>query len=376
MMSPLLSDTHAAMTTLTLHQRFSQPLLNWFDKHGRRYLPWQQTCDAYLIWISEMMLQQTQVKTVIPYFNRFIDRFPDISSLAIASEDDVLAHWSGLGYYSRARNLHKTAQLIQTDFNGVFPSELSQLTKFPGIGPSTAAAITSLAFHQPTAILDGNVKRVLSRYFLVDGLLTQSAVQKKLWQLATDCMPHNRCAEYTQAIMDLGATCCTSKNPNCMECPLQATCRANQCNTVALYPNRAPKKNRPTKHQQFLLLYDNKESPQIYLEKRPPTGIWGSLWCLPMIDMDDCPTTYVSEHYHLHTKRIKEFMTIKHSFTHFHLHMTVVSMHTERPAHSQSPGHWFLVGEAVSLGLAKPIRTIIASIQSLGEQSDFGERGE
>jgi len=224
-------------------QNFTRPLLTWFGEHGRKDLPWQHPRSAYRVWISEIMLQQTQVKTVIPYFLRFLARFPDIKTLAQADEDDVLSCWSGLGYYSRARNLHKTALIIAENFKGQFPDDIKELVQLPGIGDSTAAAIASLAYNKPTAILDGNVKRVLSRYFQVRGLSQQSAVKQKLMTIANQCMSHDFCADYTQAIMDLGATCCTVKTPACTRCPLQTTCGAYKNNQVADYPEKKPKKN-------------------------------------------------------------------------------------------------------------------------------------
>ncbi|MGL6030185.1 MAG: A/G-specific adenine glycosylase, partial [Legionella sp.] len=192
---------------MILEDQFSLPLLAWYDIHGRKDLPWQLPREPYPVWISEIMLQQTQVQTVIPYFNRFMARFPTVAALAEANEDDVLSLWSGLGYYSRARNIHRTAKLIHDNYTGCFPTDLPRLIELPGIGPSTAAAILSQAHNLPTAILDGNVKRVLARFFLVDGPTEQAAVKKKLWELADACMHQERCADYTQAIMDLGATC-------------------------------------------------------------------------------------------------------------------------------------------------------------------------
>ena len=354
------------MSISQIHQTFSVPLLNWFDKHGRKDLPWQHPRSAYRVWVSEIMLQQTQVKTVIPYFNRFLSRFPDICTLALASEDDVLAHWSGLGYYSRARNLHKTAAIIDADFHGEFPSDLPQLIQLPGIGPSTAAAIASLAYGLPTAILDGNVKRVLSRYFLIGGLPQQAAVHKKLWQLANECMPRQRCADYTQAIMDLGATCCTRNKPSCEHCPLQTTCLAKKLDDVSNYPNRKPKKILATKQQQFLLLHKNDHT--IYLEKRPPTGLWGGLWCLPSIDMATCPTTYIATTYQMQTDNLQELMTMNHSFSHFHLHIKALSMRISYMNNSlaESPGRWFALNDIVNLGLAKPVSVIINYYESIG----------
>lgn len=348
------------MTNPTLLQQFTHPLLDWFDHHGRQNLPWQQARDAYRVWVSEIMLQQTQVKTVISYFNRFIQRFPTIDSLALAPEDEVLAHWSGLGYYSRARNLHKTAVIIHSEFQSIFPSEMEQLIKFPGIGRSTAAAIISLAFNKPAAILDGNVKRVLSRYFLIAGALKLASVDKKLWQLANECISLHRCCDYTQAIMDLGAMCCTVKNPDCTNCPLQTSCLAKQHNEVTNYPTLSPKRKLPTKHQQFLLLYCE-QSKLIYLEKNPPIGLWGGLWCLPSIDMSQCPTSYIMQTYQLQTNNVREIMTIKHSFSHFHLHIKALCLQTNRLSSTvaEQPGQWFAMNQTTSLGLAKPISSII-----------------
>lgn len=343
----------------SIYRHFTLPLLHWFEQYGRKDLPWQHPRNAYRVWISEIMLQQTQVKTVIPYFTRFLESFPDVHTLAIASEDNVLAHWSGLGYYSRARNLHKTATIIATDFQGIFPSELDKLIKLPGIGPSTAAAIASLAFDKPTAILDGNVKRVLSRYFLIDGLTKQASIQQTLWKLANDCMPKESCANYTQAIMDLGATCCTTKKPNCEACPLQETCLAKKHDVVTHYPNKTPKKLLPHKQQQFLLLHN--DDNLIYLEKRPPIGLWGGLWCLPSIEMEHCPIRYVETTYQFKTNNLKEFMIINHSFSHFHLQIKALTMQTMVSPHSVAdhPGNWFAFHEISALGIAKPVSDII-----------------
>lgn len=347
------------MTNVSLYQEFSLPLLNWFDQHGRKNLPWQHPRSAYRVWISEIMLQQTQVKTVIPYFTRFISSFPDVHTLALASEDLVFAHWSGLGYYSRARNLHKTASIIHADFQGEFPCDVEQLIKFPGIGASTAAAIASLAFGKPTAILDGNVRRVLSRHFLIEGQPQKKATQEKLWALANGCMPQECCADYTQAIMDLGATCCTTKNPNCDACPLQNTCLAKKYNVVENYPTKKPKKILPHKQQQFLLLHTNNDL--IYLEKRPPTGLWGGLWCLPSIDAHRCPTSYIEATYQLQTLKLEELITINHSFSHFHLEIKALSMQTTLASHTlaECTGQWFVPQEINMLGLAKPVSVII-----------------
>lgn len=340
-------------------EQFSLSLLAWFDKHGRKDLPWQHPRSAYRVWISEIMLQQTQVKTVIPYFNRFIISFPDIWQLAQAEEDRVLAHWSGLGYYSRARNLIKTAKIICEDFQGKFPSDLTTLSSLPGIGPSTAAAIASQAFNQATPILDGNVKRVLSRYFLIDGWPEQSAVKQQLWQRASQCMPNERCADYTQAIMDLGATCCTTRSPDCLHCPLEKNCLAKQQDKVLFYPQKKAKKMLPVKKQQFLLLH--RADKLIYLEKRPPTGIWGGLWCLPGIETDVCPIEYLAKTYALSSLYVDELTPFKHSFSHFHLELKplVISISDQGNQIAEYSGKWFSDTEINELGLAKPISKII-----------------
>lgn len=346
------------MNAPRLYKIFTTPLLQWFDKYGRKDFPWQNPRSAYRVFVSEIMLQQTQTKTVIPYFNRFITRFEDIASLALACEDEVLSYWSGLGYYSRARNLHKTANIIYRDYGGTFPSNLEQLIKLPGIGPSTAAAIASLAFGKPTAILDANVKRVLCRYFLIEGSLQQRDTQQKLWQLANECMSPHRAADYTQAIMDLGATCCTTKNPHCAQCPLQSNCLAKQYNRVEELPYKAEKKMRPTVNLQFLLLH---QEGRIFLEKRPSRGIWGGLWCTPTIEKDCCPKAHVANTYQLGVHSIQTLMEFKHSFSHFHMHISALSLEINRGLlanfHLEN-GNWFHEKDLQTLGLAKPVSAI------------------
>lgn len=352
-----------------LSQQFNRPLLSWYDQHGRKDLPWQHPRSAYRVWVSEIMLQQTQVQTVIAYFQKFMLRFPELTDLANASNDDVMALWSGLGYYSRARNLHKTACLISEEYQGIFPSDPAILVKLPGIGPSTAAAIASQAFNLPTAILDGNVKRVLSRYFTVEGPPQRPEVLKRLWSLAQACMPIERCADYTQAIMDLGATCCKLKNPECQRCPLQQTCQAYQQNRVKEFPFKKIKKTIPHKHQQFLLLYRNDDlvSPDvdrlyIYLEKNPPNGLWGELWCMPGIDVSANPNDFILEHYGFKSLNMMDLMEFKHSFSHFHLHIKVKMIETRLKKSGMlkdSRGKWFKVMETANLALAKPTKDII-----------------
>lgn len=349
-------------TRSTINKRilayFTQTLLIWYGQHGRHDLPWQSPYSAYRVWISEIMLQQTQVKTVIPYFLRFIAHYPDIQVLAQAPLDDVLTLWSGLGYYSRARNLHRTAQLIVSDYQGEFPKDLLQLQALPGIGPSTAAAIASLAFEQPAAILDGNVKRVLSRYFRVSGHGRDYEVQ--LWELAHACMPTTQCRAYTQAIMDLGALCCTPKQPSCHSCPLNSQCQAFLAHEVAAYPQQKPKKTRPIRNEQFLLFYT--EDQKIYLEQRALKGIWGGLWTFPSLSEDTHLTNHLQSHYAITAPIIQPFMTYKHQFTHFQLHISVLTILIE--ANPNWPGTWFPSQDILGLGIPKPVRDMIEKFLS------------
>ena len=329
--------------------------------HGRKNLPWQHPKTPYHVWISEVMLQQTQVKTVIPYFLRFIARFPSLESLAQATEDDVLAYWSGLGYYRRGRNLPLAARLIQTKFNGIFPSDTQQLITLPGIGDSTAAAIASLAFNQPAAILDGNVKRILSRYFLIDGAPEKSTTKKILHSYAQACMSTTRPADYTQAVMDLGAIICTPKKADCPHCPLQNTCQAHAKKAVDQYPKKAQKKTIPIREKQFILLHTTKKTV-IYLEKRSSEGLWGGLWSLPSLDMTENAAMYVSETHGLSSQTSITLPMIKHTFSHFKLHLYphVRQVHVNTLTQClPSTGRWIHVSDLEKIGLAKPIRTII-----------------
>ncbi|CAM2974027.1 A/G-specific adenine glycosylase [Legionella worsleiensis] len=358
------------MTKQDIQTQFTQPLLAWYDVNGRKDLPWQLPRHPYRVWVSEIMLQQTQVQTVIPYFNRFVDRFPTVNELAQAAEDEVLSLWSGLGYYSRARNLHSAAKLIKERYQGIIPEDLQTLLTLPGIGPSTAAAILSQAFNQPTPILDGNVKRVLTRYFLIKGWTEQAQVKKTLWEHADLCMSGERCADYTQAIMDLGATCCTSRKPDCIRCPLNATCLAYKNDEQSQYPTKKIKKPVPVQHQQFLVLHNKHHL--IYLEKRPPTGLWGGLWCLPSLNVNECPITYIERHYALKGINAKPLMSFKHRFSHFHLEINAMSIQTQpNNQHlAETSGSWFSKEHLASLGLAKPTSLILAHLFDLDEFQD------
>lgn len=258
---------------------FSQRLLTWYDQHGRKDLPWQQNASPYHIWLSEVMLQQTQVTTVIPYYQRFIERFSDISALAQAHIDEVLSYWSGLGYYARGRNLHKAAVIMQQDHAGLVPQDFNALLRLPGIGRSTAGAIMALAFHQRYPILDGNVKRVLARYDAIDRWPGEKQTESAMWDRAEQLLPNERIANYIQAQMDLGATLCTRSKPACTRCPLQSDCQAYATGNPSLFPVKKTRKIQPTR-KTFWLIYINQKQ-QILLQQRPSTGIWGGLWSFP-----------------------------------------------------------------------------------------------
>jgi len=267
---------------------FAPRLLAWFDHHGRRCLPWQQPRTPYRVWLSEIMLQQTRVETVIPYFERFVRVFPDIATLARATLDEVLHLWTGLGYYARARNLHRTAAIVCERHGGELPDSLDALTALPGIGRSTAGAILAMAWQRRAPILDGNVRRVLARHRAIPGWPGDSAVARRLWALADDLTPTHRVADYTQAIMDLGATLCTRSRPACERCPVASDCLARQEDSVARYPSSRPARPQPIRHRLWLVL--RADDGQVLLERRPPSGLWGGLWtfpeCTPQTDLE------------------------------------------------------------------------------------------
>ena len=292
-------------------------LLEWFDVNGRKGLPWQRDTTPYRVWVSEIMLQQTQVATVIPYFERFMSRFPTVQALAHACEDAVLTLWTGLGYYSRARNLHKTAQEVVHNFNGEFPDDLAQLKQLAGIGPSTAGAIASIAMAMRAPILDGNVKRVLARYHRVAGWPGQTTTANVLWSLAERHTPHVRVADYTQAIMDLGATLCTRSQPSCDRCPLNLSCLAYRRGDTQQFPGKKPKKNLPVKAVTFIIARNGQGA--IWLEKRPSKGIWGGLWSFPEVQDADTIGDWCRLVAGAELHRVELAPILRHTFSHYHL---------------------------------------------------------
>ena len=334
---------------------FSDRLLKWWDVNGRKDLPWQHPRTPYRVWLAEIMLQQTQVKTVIPYYESFLKQFPDISSLAAATQDDVMAQWSGLGYYARARNLHKTAQICVEQHHSDLPQTPEALLKLPGIGESTANAIYSQSSDQPATVLDGNVKRVLSRHMAVEGWPGTAKIQKQLWTAATKLLPEQRGADYTQAIMDLGATLCTRSSPACQSCPVSADCKAYAAGTVQNFPASKPKAK--IKQKTFYMLLNIVEG-QVLLERRPPAGIWGGLWVLPA---DEDLGSLLSR-FNISSSDAKALPELQHQLT--HMQMTIHPfINSTKPfakgVECNSEQNWFSKQQWPELGLPKPVRQLL-----------------
>jgi A/G-specific adenine glycosylase len=337
---------------------FAISLITWQRQYGRHDLPWQNTRDPYRIWVSEIMLQQTQVATVIPYFQRFMARFPDIESLAAADEDAVLAHWSGLGYYSRARNLHAAAQRIAAQHRSVFPQALQAILALPGIGPSTAAAIAAFAFGAQGAILDGNVKRVLARCFGIEGFPGDKAVETRLWALAQSLLPHTEIERYTQALMDLGATLCTRAKPRCAACPVNTVCIALREGRVAQLPTRKIKSPKPERETVMLIL---RHGLEVLLEKRPAKGIWGGMWSFPEVTRETVLDEYLTKRFHTRALRVISIAPFTHTFTHFHLTIATLLVDVAKP--QLNPGTmWLGLDEARTAALPTPIRLLLDAV--------------
>ncbi|MFT6270109.1 MAG: A/G-specific adenine glycosylase [Alphaproteobacteria bacterium] len=392
------------MSNKTSPFNFSQQLLAWFDQHGRKHLPWQQQKSRYSVWVSEIMLQQTQVNTVIPYYEAFMQRFPTVIHLANAPQDEVLHLWTGLGYYARARNLHKAAQRVRDEFGGIFPDDFDDVLSLSGIGRSTAAAVLSLANNQPYVILDGNVKRVLARFFAVEGWPGNKKVEDAMWIMAESLKPSSinkndtveksvseeaRYNDYTQAIMDLGATLCKRSKPNCEECPLQSRCLAFAQGRQQELPHKKPKKAIPTKYTHMLIPFLN---GSVLMHKRPSSGIWGGLWGFyesdqPLENLNDASSSTLPENLKgalADTKGvIKTLEPFTHTFSHFHLHISPILIELESVAQlsqssaklecnepappneveTQQQALWFNIQEASKVGLAAPTVKIFKQIQ-------------
>lgn len=341
---------------------FAKDVLAWFDKNGRKNLPWQQDINAYRVWLSEIMLQQTQVATVIPYFERFTEQFPAVENLAAAPLDEVLHLWSGLGYYSRARNLHAAAQMVVSTYNGEFPDDVETLMTLPGVGRSTAGAIAAIAFQKQAAILDGNVKRVLARCYAIGGWPGKSDVLKALWQVAEKNTPAKRVNDYTQAMMDLGATVCTRSKPDCSYCPVQPRCIACKQGNISDYPGKKPKKQLPVRSTCMLLV---SHGDDVLLEQRPLTGIWPGLWSLPELPVDAdidawCLTRLAGTDY-----RRESLPGFRHTFSHYHLDIQVAHIRLQQkpPAIMEDNGQlWYNRHVPAAVGLAAPVSKILKSL--------------
>lgn len=343
---------------------FSNRVLIWFDKHGRHDLPWQIQQSPYRVWLSEIMLQQTQVNTVIPYYLRFMERFPTVKDLALADSDQVLHLWTGLGYYARARNLHKTAQIIADEYRGEFPQSVELLGELPGIGQSTAGAIAALSMHIKAPILDGNVKRVLTRYHAIEGWPEQAKVKNRLWEIAESLLPKNHIAKYTQAMMDLGATVCTRSKPLCDSCPLSANCEAFKRDLTASIPGKKPKKALPVKTVAMFIILN--KAGEVLLQKRPPSGIWGSLFSLPeATDTKQLPELGPIGDGISYRTGSKKLPRIRHSFSHYHLDITPVLLPVELNGSTvmDSQGWlWYPLAHTLEVGLAAPVKKLLTEL--------------
>jgi A/G-specific adenine glycosylase len=337
-------------------------LIAWHARHGRHDLPWQRERTAYRVWVSEIMLQQTQVATVIGYYERFMQRFPDLAKLATAPLDEVLHLWSGLGYYSRARNLHCAAQRVVSEHGGELPGELEALAELPGIGRSTAAAIVALAFERRASILDGNVKRVLARYFAIDGPPGESATERELWSRAEQCTPQSNIAVYTQAIMDFGATLCTRREPLCMHCPLREECAAQRSGRVHELPSPRVRRARRTRRVVMLLAVD--PDGQVLLQRRPSQGVWGGLWTPPEFEHEEAATRFCATALKQAWLDPEPLPRLRHAFTHFELEITPLRARCQSALTVMEGGGtlWYNAREPARIGLPAPIAALLSAV--------------
>jgi len=341
---------------------FARRLLEWHRLHGRHDLPWQEDRTPYRVWVSEIMLQQTQVQTVIPYFHRFMERFPDVGALAAADIDDVLHLWSGLGYYARARNLHRAAGIVGKEHGGEFPGTVEELVKLPGIGRSTAGAILALSRNQPLPILEGNVRRVLCRLHGVEGWPGEKKVEEKLWELSAAHVPADAAADYTQAIMDLGATVCTRSKPQCPSCPAVALCEANRLGKTGVLPAPRPRATLPVREAMLALIED--PAGRILLERRPAAGIWGGLWSLPECPSGEDVVDWARRRFGWRAVDVQAVPGLRHTFTHFHLDIRPVRIRVGAEADGISEANglaWERPG-GIQRGLPAPVRRLIESL--------------
>jgi A/G-specific adenine glycosylase len=346
------------------HSPIAPALLAWYDLAGRKHLPWQQDPTPYRVWISEIMLQQTQVATVIPYYERFMQRFPDVPALAAASLDEVLHLWTGLGYYARARNLHRAAQRIAREHEGEFPQSIAAMQALPGVGRSTAGAILALSMSQRHPILDGNVKRVLSRCFGVAGSPGEAAIARRLWMLADQQTPAADVARYTQAIMDLGATVCVRVRPLCDRCPLNERCIARREGRQAQLPTPRARRVRPHRAAHLAIL--RRADGAVLLERRPPLGVWGGLWTFPQFDDSAATLAWLQQQAGKALCNVRSLPPYSHAFTHFDLtlHPWVVEQDACALIADGERYRWHDPGRPEKIGLAKPTLDLIRALSS------------
>lgn len=360
------------LATAKVSDPFAKSVLAWFEQYGRKHLPWQQNKTLYRVWLSEVMLQQTQVATVIPYFARFTERFPTVTDLANGSIDEVLHLWTGLGYYARARNLHKAAIQIRDEFGGEFPTTFDDVLALSGVGRSTAGAILSSVLNAPHPILDGNVKRVLSRYFAVEGWAGEKVVENQLWQLSESVTPTEQVADFNQAMMDLGAMICTRTKPKCLICPLQEHCQTNAMQAWDKFPAKKPKKTLPERQAYFLIL---KNGSKVLLQKREAKGIWGGLFSFPQFgSLEELKRSDLVENLQIS----QQLTTFRHTFSHFHLDITpiLVDLNLQKKAKilplvaeenagnylstvSSETDYWYDFNQHNEIGLATPVKRIL-----------------
>ncbi len=342
---------------------FARKIIVWQKRNGRHDLPWQNTRDPYRIWLSEVMLQQTQVSAVIPYYERFLSRFPDVATLASASLDDVMPYWAGLGYYARGRNLHRGAQQILSLHGGDFPKDFADIHALSGIGRSTAAAISAFAFGQRCAILDGNVKRVFARHFCIDGDVKTKPVEDLLWRTAESQLPRTGIEAYTQGLMDLGATVCNRNKPACLLCPVAKSCRALGEGRIDELPGKSPKREVPHRQTRMLVIISNGE---VLLERRPPTGIWGGLWSFPELALKEDIPAALQLRLGLTVGDAREMPTVDHGFTHFSLTIFPVEITLEKqPSRAMEPGSiWLNLEDAIEAAIPAPVKRIIEIAKS------------
>lgn len=358
-------DQQQALDHLYIDPDFSATLIQWQQQHGRHTLPWQNTHDAYRVWLSEIMLQQTQVSTVIPYYQRFLESFPTVADLAKASSEAVMSHWSGLGYYTRARNLHRCAQRVVAEYQGKFPNDPEKLADLPGIGRSTAAAIAAFSYGHRAAILDGNVKRVFTRVFGVKGFPGSKPVEDQLWLRAVALLPETNIEAYTQGLMDLGATVCTRSSPSCEQCPFVDRCVAKQTNNIAAYPEKKPKKAVPEKETMMLVVV---QQNKVLVMLRPEKGIWGGLLSLPElaveedIDLFNQQAKQWIEQRHGQVLQRDRLASFVHVFTHFKLTIHPVIIYAE-DCLAETPYQWLSLSEVERAPLPAPVKKILLLLQ-------------